>query len=170
MKVPSTLLYVFSKMAGTQVPDDSVLDVPHSILPVANIPTPVLKIFSIPDDVNDQAQSFMYSGGLSVTNGAGGASNQVRMDLGLWHFNVNIDAVWTAVPTTGFFCQLQGLTTGSAFNLCAFTPSTVGQFGRVLDFNLAIFAEKMRFVLNVPAAAVGQTNTIQVGVLAQRLA
>lgn len=171
MRVPSTLLTIFSKMSGSQVVDDSVLDIPHTIAPVLEIPTAVLKIFAVPDDVNDQAQSFMYSGQVSVTNGAGSTVNQVRLDLGLWLLTVMIDFTWGAAPTTGFSAQMQGITTGSAFNLAILTPTTAtGQYSRNLQFKLAIFAEKMRFVIGVPAAGVGVTHTISLGVLAQRLA
>lgn len=171
MNVPTDLLSIFKRHNGTQTLDDGVLEIPHALLPVLEIPEIDRASFYGDQGSTPRRQSsFRWSGSIQRTNQAG-VTEFIGVGAGIWEFHVAWQYVanYTDIPNVGGFYFALG-SSGQDFQIAVGRPiANVPQTG-YYTFRIAIEAQdEFAFIAIVNTNGVGETDFFNYTVHANRL-
>src|SRR5512146_1252163 len=113
MQFPTNLLSIFSQHNGTQALDDSVLEIPRSLVPVIQLPTPVTQVQDsfFTDTVNDTvhiSQEFL------LTNTTSQNLTMVIMAPGVWEIQTELATAFSGTTILSKFARIYGSFEGTA--------------------------------------------------------
>lgn len=163
MRLSSDLLlrWIRSHPGGEVAPDEAQIEVPPLIIPVVQIPGPLLN-FVVPLSTVNQRESFIFS-----TTRAQGASaaqvtdNVARFGRGLWRIIVTLfhrGDFNGANDAVGASLALESATVG--INILRAAPTATVVFSRTLDVTLVFPVDDVLLRLTAGATGVGQAQFV----------
>lgn len=171
MIFPSSILSIFGKHGGVQDPSDSQLYVPNTILPVLEIPSPLVSAQELSTDATLQRDTFQRDGSYTVANA--GIIDQVFFNLGpgLWDITLICRqlANYTNLGRFAFVYVSVNGTTGACF---LFTSAAVTNVvdREVIKFRVSV-GNAGGYGVNVQVAAngVGESQRLDVAAICNRM-
>ncbi len=169
MIVPSNSLSIFSRQSGEQNPNDSRVEVPNTLLPIAELGTP--HTFFPPSLTRTPNGSFLTSATIFKSNSAGVSSlDPCVLSPGVWRLKLAIgfSSNWSDAAGTFAAILLFNPVTSSVQQYLVLLPMTISNFALDVQRNLYL-TEDCAIRVTVPGNGVAQVHSIGVGLSGERV-